>query len=366
MIEFIPLEFYTPLFYHFLALIVFLTWFSSKNSQLTNNKNLKNKQILGVFLCLCIILYMGLRPLSGALFGDMATYADLFANYASGGLMLFQQDVGFDFFMAFSAKVMSLDFFFLLCAILYVFPLYLASKKLFKEYWFYSFLILVASFSFWSYGTNGLRNGLATSFVLLAFAHKDKKVILIVLMLVAASFHKTTLLPIVAYYITVFYKDTNKIFYFWLLCIPMSLLAGGVFESVFGSIGFNDERINYLTSGNVNGDAFSSTGFRWDFLIYSASAVYAGWYFIFKRKFKDPFYHQLFNIYLITNGFWILVIRANFSNRFAYLSWFMMGLVIVYPFLKAQFFKNQHSVLGNVLLLYFMFTYFMNVILALK
>jgi hypothetical protein len=307
---------------------------------------------------------MGLRPISGAYFGDMGTYANVFANYASGGIMLFQQDVGFDFFMSFCAKVMTVNFFFLLCSVIYVFPLYLASKKLFQNYWFYSFLLFISSYSFWTYGTNGIRNGLATSLVLLAFAYRDKKVVMIALMFVAASFHKSMLLPITAYVITIFYNDSKKIFYFWLLCIPLSLVAGGVFESAVANLGFDDERISYLTSGNINNDEFSSTGFRWDFLIYSASAVYAGWYFIFKKKFKDVVYHQLFNIYLIANGFWILVIRANFSNRFAYLSWFMMGLVIVYPFLKMQFFKNQHKVLATVIVCYFMFTYFMNVIIA--
>ena len=307
---------------------------------------------------------MGLRPISGAYFGDMGTYANLFVNYASGGIMLFQQDVGFDFFMSSSAKIMTIDFFFLLCAFLYVFPIYLTSKKFFKKYWFYAFLILVSSYSFWTYGTNGIRNGLASSLVLLAFAYKDKKVVMIALMFVAASFHKSMLLPILAYGITFFYKDSKKVFYFWLLCIPLSLIAGGVFESAFANLGFDDERISYLTAGNVNNDEFSGTGFRWDFVVYSASAVFAGWYFIFKRKYKDPVYSQLFNTYLIANGFWILIIRANFSNRFAYLSWFMMGLVIVYPFLKMQFFKNQQKVLGTVILFYFMFTYMMNVILT--
>ncbi|HMQ45454.1 MAG TPA: EpsG family protein, partial [Mariniflexile sp.] len=66
--------------------------------------------------------------------------------------------------------------------------------------------------------------------------------------------------------------------------------------------------------------------------------------------------------YLICNGFWILVIKANYSNRFAYLSWFMMALVIVYPFLKQTFFKYQYIILGNVILLYFGFTYFMSYI----
>jgi hypothetical protein len=346
------------------VVIVFITWINSKNRKLTDKKNLKSKNIYGVFLLIFIVLYMGLRPISGSYFGDMVTYDNIFRRYTSGGVMLFQQDVGFDFFMSLCAKVMTVEFFFLLCAFMYVYPLYLGSKKLFKEYWFYSFLILVCSFSFWVYGTNGIRNGLASSLILLALMCTDKKLVMVVLMFVAVSFHKTMLLPIIAYVITIFYKDSKKLFYFWLVCIPLSLAAGGVFESAFANLGFDDERLSYLTAGNVNNDEFSSSGFRWDFLIYSGSAVYAGWYFIFKRKYKDPIYLQLFNIYLICNGFWILVIRANFSNRFAYLSWFMMGLIIVYPFLKERFFKNQHSVLGTVIALYFIFTYFMNVIIA--
>lgn len=364
MIDFIPLGYYVPIYYIFLLLLVLSVWVSSNNSLLTNKNNLKRKKSLGFIFMTILIIYIGLRPLSGGLFGDMRTYANIFENYVNGGTLVYQQDLGFDYFMTFCSKVMTLEFFFLLCAFLYVFPLYLVSKKFFNEYWFYCFMMIVSSFSFWSYGTNGIRNGLATSFALLALAYTDRKVLMIILMLLAISFHKTMLLPVAAYFLTMFYKDSKIIFYFWVLCIPLSLAAGGFFESAFASIGFDDERLSYLTSGNVNDDEFSGTGFRWDFLVYSATAVYSGWYFIFKRKFADPVYKQLFNIYLIANGFWILVIRANFSNRFAYLSWFMMGLVIVYPFLKVQFFKNQHLVLCSVLLAYFGFTFFMNVILA--
>jgi hypothetical protein len=67
---------------------------------------------------------------------------------------------------------------------------------------------------------------------------------------------------------------------------------------------------------------------------------------------------------VFANAFWILVIRANFSNRFAYLSWFMMALVIIYPFLKSQLMPNQNKVLARVILFYFAFTFLMNVILA--
>ena len=33
-----------------------------------------------------------------------------------------------------------------------------------------------------------------------------------------------------------------------------------------------------------------NVGFRWDFLVYSASGVFAGWYYIFKQKYQDKLY----------------------------------------------------------------------------
>ena len=84
---------------------------------------------------------------------------------------------------------------------------------------------------------------------------------------------------------------------------------------------------------------------------------FAGWYFIFKKKIEDKFYTHLFGTYMIANAFWILVIRANFSNRFAYLSWFMMGAVIAYPMLKYKMWPDQHKILTITIFIYFMFTY---------
>jgi hypothetical protein len=364
MMNFIPLHYYTPLYFNILLLTFLLIWLNSHGASLFNKEHLFNKRGFGIVILIVIILYMGLRPISGAYFGDMVTYAHVFNTYAKTGGPFFNQDLGFNIFMLACSKVMSVNMFFLLCAFLYVFPLYLASRKLFRRYWLYAFLILVGSFSFWAFGTNGIRNGIATSLILLAFAYSDRKIVMVVLMFIAVSFHKSMVLLLLAYVVTLFYKDSKKLFYFWLLCIPVSLLAGSFFESLFSHIGLGDDRMNYLIEGNFTGDQFSHTGFRWDFLLYSATGLYAGWYFIFKRNFKDPLYHQLFNIYLVANAYWILVIRANFSNRYAYLSWFMLGIIIIYPFLKRQFFKKQYQVLDSVLFLYFLFTYVMNVILV--
>ena len=180
-----------------------------------------------------------------------------------------------------------------------------------------------------------------------------------IFLILAVQFHQTLILPTIAFVTTFFYSKSKPYIIGWFIAIPLSIALGGFWESLFANLGFGDDRLQGYLLGEVNKASFSNTGFRYDFLIYSASAVYVGWYFIFKKKFEDKIYLQIYNTYLICNAFWILVIRANFSNRFAYLSWFMMGLVIIYPFLKQHFFKRQNIVIGKVLTVYFMFTYFM-------
>lgn len=342
--------------------IVLVTLLHSKILQLDELKNIKYIKATGIFLLVFVVFYIGLRPISGKYFGDMGSYSQYFEGYQHGENLALDKDIAFNMFMKSCSYVMSVQSFFLLCAILYVVPLWYVAKKWFATYWFYAFLMLVGSFSFWAYGTNGIRNGIATSLFLLALAFGDRKIILGLLLFLACSIHKSLLLPTIAYGITLINNDPKKYFYVWLAAIPLSLVLGGFLESFFGNFAI-DDRMSYLTSGNVNEDAFSSTGFRWDFLVYSATGVFSGYYFVIKRGFKDKLYHHLLNTYLMTNAIWILVIRSNFSNRFAYLSWFMLGLVIIYPFLKQRFFKNTNKAIGYVLLFYFAFTFLMNVIL---
>jgi hypothetical protein len=317
----------------------------------------------GAPFIIALIVYMGLRPIDSFYFGDMSVYSGYFKSYQEGGEGFAEtKDVYFMYFMKFCSGIMSVEMFFLTCAFLYVFPLYVVCKKWFPMYWFYAFLFVVASFSFWAYGTNGIRNGLATSFFLLGIS-RDRRVLQVIWIFLATGIHSSLLLPTVGFAIAQFFNKPKVMIAFWTLCIPFSLASGGYWESLFSTLGFDDDRISYLTE-DVNKNDFSSTGFRWDFLLYSSTAVFAGWYFIVKKGFNDKVYFWLFNTYVFANAFWILVIRANFSNRFAYLSWFMMALVIVYPLLKQKLVLNQNKVLANILVVYFSFTFLMNVILA--
>lgn len=355
----IPLEYYTLTYYLVIALFVLILYFQSNSRSLFDAQNLNSKKTFGFIVFLFVALHMGLRPISFE-FGDMGVYAADFQKYKNGIQLKEGKDAFFNSVMQFFSHIISAQSFFFLCSMVYVIPLYFACKRLFKEYSFYAFMMLVTSMSFWAYGTNGIRNGLATTIFIYALSHK-KEVVRIALMVFSTFFHLSLMLPIAAYFTAKYVKNVKFLLFGWLFAIVLSAALGGVFEQLFLSLGLVEED---RLAGYLVGDASLikeikelKVGFRWDFILYSGFGIFAGYYFLIKQQLKDEFYRVLYGTYIIANAFWILVIRANFSNRFAYLSWFLMGLVIIYPLLKYEYFKNQHVVIGRVILLYFIFTF---------
>ena len=361
MIEFIPISFYSA-FYHYVLLgIILITVLHTHTLLINDSTNLRFIKVSGVFLFVFVLFYIGLRPISGV-FIDMMTYNNRFERFQRYGFLEMNKSIDyfFDLFTLFCTKIMTVQMYFFICAVLYVVPLWFASKKWFNEKHYYGFLLLVGSFSFWNFGTNGIRNGIATSIFLLGLS-RDKRVWQIIWFVVAVNFHKTMLLPALGFICASYYNKPKYFIGLWMMSIPLSLAFGSVFQGVFSGF-LEDDRVSYLTD-EASVESFASVGFRWDFLLYSALAVFTGWYYIFKKKFDDPEYNVLFCTYLFANAFWILVIKANFSNRFAYLSWFMMAIIMIYPLLKSDLLKNQHLKIGYLLLFYYAFTFLMNVIL---
>lgn len=359
MIDFVPIEYYEDIYIYLMLGMTLMVLMNSKSLVIHDPKNISSIKLAGFFILLFLIIYMGLRPISGRYFGDMITYAKHYRSYINGAGIKSDTDVLFYTFMRLCASIMGLHAFFMVCSVLYIYPMYRVSVAFFKDYWFYAFFMFVVSFSFWTYGTNGIRNGIACSVFLWGLSFKNNNVLHISLILLSTFVHQTLILPSFIYLITYFFNKPKFYFYFWVLCIPMSLALGSFWEMLFANLGFAEDRLSGYLLGESE-EAFMKSGFRWDFLIYSSGAVAVGFYFILKRGFQDVFYQRIFSTYILTNAFWILVIRANFSNRFAYLSWFFMGLVIIYPFLTQRFFKNQHFVIAKVLLIYFSFTFFMS------
>ena len=354
------------IFYNLLVLLHIGLFLGASSYSLSSRANLKRKNIVGVVIFISILLLVGLRPVSGQYFGDMSRYSRSYVNLCNGvdNNVLNVSEMGFIAFMKFTTVFSNNRIFFVVCFLLYSYPLYLASKIIFGQYWYYSFLILISSFSFFSYGTNGIRNGLATSIMILALSQSEKRIRFILLALLAISFHKSLIIVLVAFGVTQFFNNNKLILVGWLVSIPLSLIMSGFWETFLAEYLISDEKATrYLLNEGMDYEQ-TNIGFRWDFILYSSFGVIVGWYFIFKKGFDDKRYSRLFNIYLICNAVWILIIKVPFSNRFAYLSWFMLGIIVVYPFLKKEFFKNQHIVLATVLSLYFCFTYLMNIVLG--
>lgn len=365
MFDFIPVTFYNQLFYHIVFAVTILLSAGVMASPLQSVDTKKLSAGLGVFLLIFTCLYVGSRQASH-LFGDTINYAKEYYALQRGKIPNIQNDYVFNYFLLFSSKIMPVRMFFFLIGLCYILPMYLFCRKYCGSYWGIAFYLCVASYSFWPYGINGIRNGMATSVFILGLCFYQSKVLMFLLFALSYGIHNSLIIPIAAFITAGFYKNPRFYFYGWLLCIPLSLAGAGFWESFFTGLGFGDDRATaYLDAGAVGnlaqneGTTFSRTGFRWDFLLYSASGVFAGWYFLVKNRLEDRFYIHLWGIYMIANAFWILVIRAAFSNRFAYLSWFLMSLVIIYPMVKYKFSKIQQMVVASVFLAYYGFTYFM-------
>ena len=360
MFDFLPIGSYTSVYFNGLMVSMLITLFHAYQHDLFDQRTKSFAENFGKVFLVFIILYIGTRPIH-YIFGDMGTYAAIYKKTQAGANVIIKKDYIFNYFMIFSTKIMGVKMWFFLCTLIYVLPCYLFSKKYCGTFWYYIFFIFVGSLMFWPFATNGIRNGLATAIFILSLYYYDKKILAYFLMALSFGIHNSLIIPIAAFIISGTYKNPKVYFYIWLVAIPLSLIGGGFWENFFLGLGFgNDNRAeDYLTASDKYKDAFAYTGFRWDFLFYSSFGAFAGWYFIFKKNVTDKFYIHLWGIYMISNAFWILIIRANFSNRFAYLSWFLMAPIIAYPLLRYKLFPNQYRVVGVVIAIYYLFTYFM-------
>lgn len=307
------------------------------------------------------ILFFGLRPVS-IMFGDTTVYDKLYNNMQSYGVyrMNLLEDGSIDvsnsagsdwlFYtvMFLCAQVMSVNFFFVIVMFFYVTMMYQGCQKLDYKHGATLMLFCIGAFSFYGYSVNGLRNGVACSFIILALARfcRGEKYWPAILAFIALGCHKSVALPIVCALFTYYVRKPKYMYFIWVGSIFLSLSIGGYLSNLLTLIGFDERLAQNLQSG---ADVEQSWGvemenrFRWDFLLYSSMPIVLGWYAIFKRKVYNNTYLILLGTYIYANAFWVILIRSLFSNRFAYLSWFLYPIVLAYPLLSLPVFKKQHS-----------------------
>lgn len=355
-----PASLYQPLFLAIMSVICVVMTFRYMSSAGYELQEKENGIWVPLIISIALVYWLGGRPISGTYFGDTASYAwvynmDLTLRSANS------EWVWTSILMICKLAKLDVHTYFTIIEAGYILSALWAAKRFFPTNPMLGMMFVLLSLSFFTFGVNGLRNGLACHLLLLAFSFllDDKYLIGVIICIMAFGIHKSSFLPIAAFVAARYLiSDVKYAVFFWLFCIPLSLLAGTTFEGFFASLGFDDRMTRYTS--DTNDDVFK-TGFRWDFLLYSFMPVLMGWYVCVKRNIEENWYRVLVNTYCFANAFWILVIRSSYSNRFAYLSWFLYPIIIAYPLINMPVWEEQDKVTVQILLCYGAFTVVMNV-----
>ncbi len=372
-----PIEFIDPWYYStaYYIFFLFVCWFTTIYYLGSNGQKLlysegSPAQGAAVFLVILVSFFLGLRQLSRD-FGDTIPYARRYEyGYTLNELVPFNFKTEWFWtdlqVICKSILGMNVHEFFVLCALVFFGGMLICSLILTRKNLWLSMLFFFMAFQTFTFCVNGIRNGMACSIVLIAVAMiaRDKKLSFgpLILMLLALGIHRSTMLPSAAVITSAYFiKDTKYALRFWLLSIVISLVAGPAVEAFFASLGFDDRMSSYHNAQFDESEAskFSSTGFRWDFLLHSTFPVILIWFVTKHRRFTDSEFRIIANTYLLCNAFWIMVIRAAYSNRFAYLSWFLYPMVFAYPLLRMNLWKDQDRKTALIFFFYTGFTFYM-------
>lgn len=305
-----------------------------------------------------LILFIGTRPLS-FVFSDTMAYAETY-HVIMGSQFYFDpwaENLLFDnLFSAMACFNFPIWMFFTLIATIYFVCILVACIKLFPNNVNIAFVTYLVAFSTFTYGTNGVKAGAGAALFLIALAYRDKLWISIPFVLLSIGFHHSMKVVAYAFVLAYFVKNTKLYFYGWFFCLAMAVLHVGFFQELFAS--YTDESgAEYL----IGSGAFQG-GFRPDFILYSAAPVYIGYRLYIKNNLRNAIYEWWLRMYLLMNGVWMLCMYASFTNRIAYLSWFMYPFVLIYPY-YAIYTSNQQGIEGKKVIKYHLyFTLFMEII----
>ena len=244
---------------------------------------------------------------------------------------------------------------FIFTALFYCLSYYKVATKFFHKYTNgYFILMVIGCLGFTAYGNNTIRAGLAIAVLLWAFSIKNT-IIQLVLCYLAINIHKSVGVPIGAYLFVTYFPNKFNYEKLWIYCLILSALHVDL-TSFYETIGLLDNRINSYVGGS---SAIYNTGFRIDFLIYSIIPLLIGFYESRHSMKDDVLYNNVYKTYLIVNAFWLLVIRASYTDRFAYLSWFMIPFLSLYPFINNANFRKYPLIILLILLSFVGLDYFL-------
>lgn len=334
-----------------------------KTILIRNRKKQENEKNRALLLTFFMFLFIGFRP-NSIDFGDMVGYSYAMIDHRFEYVAkTWNNNFVFVTMMSFLSSIGSSERVPILALAMINFgATFWAMKRFFPNDVLLAMLVFFAAFSTFGAATNGLKAGCAMALFLVALSYLNNKKMFILFLLLSYGFHHSMQLPVAAFGICYFYKKTKNYIYFWFICLILSALNVQFFMEYFSGI-TDDQGASYLSTQAQNSSNYTGKlGFRLDFIIYSSIPIIIGYIAIIKKKVRSYMFQFLFNVYLVINGIWLLCMYAEFTNRIAYLSWGMIPLLIIYPFIHCNWGKDKYNVLFYVVMGHLSFTLFMEFI----
>lgn len=359
----IPGSYYLPIYLLIVSIATFVVCIKYQTSSL--RIPVKDNSTSALWMAIVWTIFIGLRP-NDPVFADTVGYvAGYYENlYQPFVLSADVENLLFEnIYLFFASYDLGWHTLFLLLSSIYFIGTYIACHKFFPKNTLLAYLVFLGAFSTFSYSTNGMKAGDAAALFLCALAYRTEKPILAsILALASYGFHHSMTPCVATFFIVWFYNNPKWYFLFWTVCLILSAAHVTFFQTLFA--GYSDKKgASYLDMDNMAGWE-GKTGFRLDFVIYSAMPILVGYWAIFIKKVQNIQYNQLLCSYLFMNGIWLLCMYAGFTNRIAYLSWFMYPIVLIYPLLdkKCRWGNSRFKTAALFAGLHLGFTLFMNII----
>lgn len=317
-----------------------------------------SKKMLGSGIAVLLTLLIGLMPLTGHYTADRGNMVEWYYAFKGSKFAFSWEATNYLFDNAYDyvvSHVLPVNYLFLPVSAIYFGCMLWACNKFFPKDGLIAFIVYLGAFSSYSYGVNGAKAGAAASLFLIAMAYRENWKMAALFCFLSLGFHHSMAAPIVVFVMTCFVKDRKYYLYVWLASCVIAALGITYFQEFFSSF-TDDSGANYL---KIKTGIKYVSGFRPDFILYSAVPIYLGYYFHKNYDIESDTYDFLLNLYTGTNAIFILCSYGTYINRIAYLSWLMYPIVLIYPFLKFDLGDNHYRYLKYAVYGHLGFTLFM-------
>lgn len=257
---------------------------------------------------------------------------------------------------------LSFSFFLFFISFLFFTFVFKASKNytdFFKSNLFITFFSYMSFFFFLSMSVNVIRQGVSLAVLLLAYSIWLKKgniSKIYLLLLLALSFHLTSIIPIAIFIfslITKKYRMIPLLLLFYLTSILLSYFNFGFLNisPIILEILDGERRGDYLSG---DGAEVYEAGFKPNFVFFNTLFLCISLYV--RNKLSNPDliiqYNILISYYIITSIFLFMAFQLAFSDRWGLFSWFVIPFLIA-PLFYSAFIKGSiriHYVLMLILI----------------